>query len=68
MKQSNRYTIKPIRNKDKEWVSNFLTKYWISPEMTMYKKTYYTDQLPGFILYDKNKKKIGLITYFVIFH
>ncbi len=63
MKQSNRYTIKPIRSKDREWVSNFLTKYWISPEMTMYKKTYYADQLPGFILYDKDKKKIGLITY-----
>lgn len=58
------YLIRPIRDEDKEWISNFLTKHWGSPIIITRGKIHHGNQLPGFIAEDKNEK-IGLITYHI---
>jgi len=59
-----KFKIRPVSQKDKEWVRNFIIKEWGSERSVSRRKIYYPHQLPGFVAI-KNKKYLGLITYHI---
>jgi GNAT superfamily N-acetyltransferase len=54
--------LKPISKADKNWVREFITKHWGSPQIVARGKVNKVDDLPGFIAY-LGDKAVGLITY-----
>ena len=55
-------TIKPISNENKEWITDFLTEHWGSPQIVAKGKIHEANNLPGFILFFESEP-VGLITY-----
>ncbi len=63
MKNKNfKFQIKPVNDKDREWVKDFIKKRWRSEEIVYGGKIFYPHKLKGFIAVS-DKKSIGLITY-----
>ena len=59
-----KFTIRKIKNSDKDWVRKFITKKWGSEKIIGDGKIYYPHKLPGFVAVS-DKKYLGLITYAV---
>jgi len=56
------FKIREIKNSDREWVRNFISKEWGSEKIISRGKIHYPHKLPGFIAFN-GKKYLGLITY-----
>ncbi len=56
------YIVRPVRDEDKGWISDRLTKHWGSPIIITRGKIHQGDELQGFIA-EENSEKIGLITF-----
>jgi N-acetylglutamate synthase-like GNAT family acetyltransferase len=58
----NKFKIRPVTKKDRQWVAALLKEWWAGPLIITRGKTHRADELPGFIA-EENGKAIGLITY-----
>ena len=56
------YTIKPIKDSDREWVRGLLMDSWGSPRVVTRGKIHNADELPGFIAVYRDEPA-GLVTY-----
>jgi hypothetical protein len=56
------FKIREIKNSDREWVRNFISKEWGSEKIISRGKIHYPHKLPGFIAFN-GKKYLGLIIY-----
>lgn len=56
------FRIRKVKNKDREWIKNFISKHWGSEKIISRGKVYYPYKLPGFVAL-KDRKYLGLITY-----
>lgn len=57
-------TIRPIEEKNKEWIKNFLAEQWGSVDIITRGKSHNAADIPGYIAF-KGNKPIGLITYVI---
>lgn len=57
-----KFKIRKIRDGDREWMRNFITKEWGSEKIIGCGKIYYPHKLPGFLAFS-DKKYLGLATY-----
>jgi GNAT superfamily N-acetyltransferase len=62
MKNKINFRIRKIKEKDKEWIRNFLKHEWGSERIVSQNKIYYPAEFPGFLAV-KDKKYLGLIIY-----
>lgn len=60
-----RFTVQPITTSDKEWVSEIVLG-WGAEFIVSRGRKIFPQNLPGFIAFDSDEKKIGLITYEII--
>jgi len=56
------FKIRPVIEKDREWIKKFILKNWGSEKVISWGKVYYPHKLPGFVAVS-NKKYLGLITF-----
>jgi N-acetylglutamate synthase-like GNAT family acetyltransferase len=56
------FKVRPINNKDKEWVTGLLREWWAGPVIVTRGKMHQCDELPGFIVFEEGKP-VGLATY-----
>ena len=56
------FRIRPIRNIDRAWVREFISRHWGSEKIISRGKIYYPHKLFGLVAF-KDKKYLGLITY-----
>ena len=58
----NKFEMKPISEKDKDWVKDILKEHWGSEKIVTRGKIHNADTLPGFAAWRDNKP-VGLVTY-----
>lgn len=56
------FTIRPVIEADKEWISSFLTEYWGSTRFVTRSRLFFANENPGYFAV-KDEKPVGLITY-----
>lgn len=54
--------IRPVGERDKPWVVDFVCEHWHAPEVVTHGKIFHPDELPGFVA-EQGGHRIGLITY-----
>jgi N-acetylglutamate synthase-like GNAT family acetyltransferase len=54
--------IRPLKESDRFWVKDFLTKEWGSTQIITRGRFHHADELPGFLWLDHNEP-VGLVTY-----
>jgi ribosomal protein S18 acetylase RimI-like enzyme len=57
-----KFEIRAIKEDDRDWVRSILIENWASPEIVSRGRLHHADQLPGFIVFEK-EIPVGLITY-----
>lgn len=56
------FQIRPLEEPDRDWVAEFLEKYWSSTTMIIRGRAYRVDEMPGFVAIYEGKPA-GLVTY-----
>lgn len=59
------FTIRPISEADKEWVSSFLKEYWGSTRFVTRGRLFFANEDPGYIAV-LDEKTVGLVTYEIL--
>ena len=59
------FTIRPVNETDKEWITSFLEEHWGSTRFVTRGRLFFADENPGFFTFEDDKP-VGIITYGII--